>query len=126
MKVTLYPTLDETLELHRNLIDRFGGSPGVRDLGLLQSALGRPQSGYYSSLSLQAAALIQSLALNHGSVDGNKRVAFALTAIFVRMNGYRLRVTPDNGESFLIEKVIQGKADIDSISQWLEKHMKKV
>jgi death-on-curing protein len=124
MSVVLYPTLQETLELHTVLIERFGGQPGVRDLGLLQSALGRAQSGYYESLSLQAAALLQSLAPNHAFVDGNKRVAFALTAIFLRMNGYRLSVDPDNGESFIVKTVIGKKADLSELAAWLEKNMR--
>jgi death-on-curing protein len=124
MKVTLYPTLAEVLSLHEVLIRRFGGSGGVRDLGLLESALMRPQTGYYKSLSLQAAALLQSLCQNHAFVDGNKRVAFAVTAIFLRMNGFRLSVEPDNGESFLIKDVIQRKASIEVIAKWLERHMK--
>lgn len=126
MKTTLYPTLAETLELHLRLIERFGGKPGVRDHGLLESALMRPQTGYYKSLSLQAAALMQSLAQNHSFIDGNKRVAFASTAIFLRMNGYRLKVDADNGESFLIEEVIKRKISIEAIAKWLEKHMRSV
>jgi len=125
MKPTLYPTIAEVINLHEQLIERFGGTPGIRDKGLLQSALARPQSGYYSSLSLEAAALLQSLAQNHAFVDGNKRVAFALAAIFLRMNGFRLIVNPDNGEHFIIIEVIQNKADINVIATWLEKHMKK-
>ena len=126
MKATLYPTLAETLELHTRLIERFGGKDGVRDMGLLESALMRPQTGYYKSLSLEAAALLQSLAQNHPFIDGNKRVAFASTAIFLRMNNYRLKVSPDNGESFIIEQVIQKKADISILADWLEKHMQAV
>jgi death-on-curing protein len=126
MKSILYPTLTETLELHARLIDRFGGKGGVRDMGLLESALMRPQTGYYKTLSLDAAALLQSLSQNHAFVDGNKRVAFATTAIFLRMNGYRLKVDADNGESFLIEKVIKKKAELNDIADWLEKHMKAV
>ncbi len=122
--MTLYPTLEETLELHLRLIERFGGKPGVRDLGLLQSALGRPKSGYYNSLSLQAAALLQSLSLNHSFIDGNKRVAFALTAIFLIMNGQRLKVSADSGESFLIEKIIKDKVDLEVIAEWLEHNSK--
>lgn len=126
MKATLFPTLAEVLELHKILIERFGGSSGVRDLGLLESALMRPQTGYYASLSLEAAALMQSLCQNHDFVDGNKRIAFAVTAIFLRMNNYRLKLDADYGESFLIEQVIQKKASIDNIASWLEKHMKNV
>lgn len=124
--MTLYLTLEETLHLHQRLLERFGGLSGVRDLGLLQSALARPQTGYYESLSLQAAALLQSLALNHSFVDGNKRVAFAATAIFLLMNGQRLKVSPDNGESFLIEKVIQAKIDLQVIATWIETHCTQV
>ena len=126
MSYILYPTLTETLELHTRLIERFGGKGGVRDMGLLESALMRPQTGYYKSLSLQAAALLQSLTQNHAFIDGNKRVAFASTAIFLRMNGYRLKVDADNGESFLINRVIKNKAEINEIADWLEKHMKAV
>lgn len=126
MNVTLYPTLAETLELHSRLIERFGGKDGVRDMGLLESALKRPQSGYYQSLSLEAAALLQSLTQNHSFIDGNKRVAFATTAIFLRMNGFRLKVDADNGEEFMIETVIKKRASIEIISSWLEKSMQKV
>lgn len=126
MKVTLYPTLAEVLRLHEVLIARFGGSAGIRDLGLLESALMRPQTGYYETLSLQAAALLQSLCQNHAFVDGNKRIAFAVTAIFLRMNGFRLKVDADNGESFLIEEVIKKKASLPVIVKWLESHMKAV
>ncbi len=125
-KVVLYPTLEEALELHRVVLNRFGGRDGVRDLGLLQSALGRPQTGYYATLSLQAAALLESLARNYSFTDGNKRMAFALAAIFLRLNGYRLRVDAHEGERFLIEDVIQKKVPIEKIVDWLEHHMKAV
>lgn len=123
MAVTLYPTLHEALALHEALIARFGGTLGVRDMGALESALHRPQSGYYERLSQQAAALMHSLAMNHAFVDGNKRVAFALTAVFLRMNGYRLVVTADVAEAFLIEEVIVNRASTDVIEPWLAEHM---
>ncbi len=122
MTPTLYPTLDEALELHSVLLARFGGAGGVRDLGLLESALSRPQTGYYDTLTLQAAALLQSLVMNHAFVDGNKRVAFALTAIFLRMNGPRLRVPADEGERFLIDSVIARRVELADIASWLERH----
>ena len=126
IQAVLFPTLQETLELHKQLTRRFGGSAGVRDLGLLESALTRPQTGYYDTLSMQAAALLQSLCQNHCFVDGNKRVAFACTAIFLRMNGYRLGVNPDAGESFLIGQIIRRKIAIEDIATWLETGMKKI
>ncbi len=126
MKLVLYPSTKETIELHRRLIERFGGKEGVRDLGLLESALWRPQTGYYETLTLQAAALLQSLTQNHPFIDGYKRVAFAITAIFLRMNGYRLIVDPDNGEDFIINKVTGQRVSIEIIATWLEKHLHKV
>lgn len=125
MKTTLFPTLEECLTLHEELLRRFGGQGGLRDPGMLESALARPRSGYYATLSAQAAALLQSLAMNHAFTDGNKRVAFALTAIFLRMNGYRLPVSPPEGERFLVRRVIEGRADLDEITGWIESHMRK-
>lgn len=126
MKLTLFPTLEETLELHRLVLERFGGQPGIRDLGMLQSALGRPQTGYYDTLWQQAAALLQSLAMNHAFIDGNKRVAFALTATFLRMNKHRLVVTATDGEAFLLQTVIADRADVAEIAGWLESHTRPV
>lgn len=120
---TRYPSLAETLYLHTRLLERFGGATGIRDPGLLESALMRPRSGYYHSLSEQAAALLQSLCQNHAFVDGNKRVAFATTAVFLRINGYRLAVAADEGERFLIEEVIRDHADLTRIRAWIEERM---
>jgi len=124
IQTVLFLSLQETLELHQQLIQRFGGLKGVRDMGLLESALVRPQTGYYETLSMQAAALLQSLCQNHCFIDGNKRVAFAGTAIFLRMNGYHLRVRADDGESFLIDQVIKKGISIEDIATWLEGRMK--
>jgi death-on-curing protein len=123
MKSALFPSLQETLELHRQLIQRFGGASGVRDMGLLESALLRPQTGYYETLSMQAAALLQSLCQSHCFMDGNKRVAFATSAIFLRLNGYRLKLDAREGESFIVNEVIGKKADIEAIADWLEARM---
>lgn len=125
MRKTLYLTLAETLELHICLIERFGGKLGVRDKGLLESALMRPRTGYYETLPLQAAALLQSLVMNHAFIDGNKRVAFASTLIFLKMNGFSLPVSADDGEHFLIEIVINQRADLETIARWLESNIKE-
>jgi death-on-curing protein len=125
MPATKFPTLDETLELHRVLIERFGGSLGVRDLGALESALFRPQTGYYATLALQAGSLMQSLAMNHPFVDGNKRVAFALTAVFLRMNGYRLVVSADDAERFVLDVLIGAHASLEQIAGWLTDHLQR-
>jgi death-on-curing protein len=96
--VISYPTVDEVIAVHAQLIARFGGSLGVRDRGGLESALARPQSGYYNDIIQEAAALWESLSQNHPFVDGNKRVAVTVTAAFLRVNGYRLEF--DDIEAF--------------------------
>jgi death-on-curing protein len=89
--VTSYPTVGEVIAVHARLIARFGGAPGIRDRGALESALARPQSGYYADLIQEAAALWESLSQNHPFVDGNKRVAVTTRAAFLRVNGYPRR-----------------------------------
>ncbi|MFT3923198.1 MAG: type II toxin-antitoxin system death-on-curing family toxin [Myxococcales bacterium] len=126
MDTTLYLSLEEVLTLHTALIARHGGAPGVRDKGLVESALARARSGYYNSLSEQAAALLQSFAMNHAFVDGNKRVAWASSMVFLRMNGYRVRVSADDAERFLIDQIIVGRAEIAAIAGRLEGHMSAV
>jgi death on curing protein len=123
---TLYLTLDELLALHAALIARHGGANGVRDMGLVESALARTRSGYYESLSEQAAALLQSFAMNHAFIDGNKRVAWAASTVFLRINGYRVRVSADDAERFLVDRVITGRAEIAPIAEWLERSMHAV
>jgi death-on-curing protein len=125
MTPAFYLSVEEALELHLMLIEQFGGSHGVRDRGLVESAIYRLQSGYYTSLSVQAAALLHSFALNHAFVDGNKRVAFAAAAVFLSVNGFRLEVNPTDGEAFIVQKVIQDKVDLEAISEWLESHMRR-
>lgn len=88
--MTRYVTTADALFFHKMLIERCGGSPGVRDFGALESALRRPQSGYYESVIHEAAALFESVVQNHPFVDGNKRVAFAVVDVFLRINGLRL------------------------------------
>lgn len=69
-------SLDESLAIHERLLEKFGGPPGVRDMGMLESALYRPQTGYYDDITSMSAALFESLLMNHPFVDGNKRAAF--------------------------------------------------
>ena len=90
--MTRYLTVDEVLYLHKAGIDKFGGSAGLRDRAALESAILRPQSGYYDDLISEAAALLESLAINHPFIDGNKRVAFSVTDIFLRLNGLYLQI----------------------------------
>ncbi|MCY3969680.1 MAG: type II toxin-antitoxin system death-on-curing family toxin [Acidobacteria bacterium] len=112
-------TLDELLALHERLIERFGGSAGVRDLGLAESALFRPKSGYYDDVVEMAAALFESLLMNHAFVDGNKRIAFFATDVFLRMNGWKLEVETREAYEFLIGGLEAGTLDRDALDEWL-------
>ena len=89
-----YLTLNEVLEIHRILINRYGGASGIRDLNGLESALYRPQTGYYADTIAEAAALMESIVINHPFIDGNKRVAFAVTDVFLRINGFKIVEQP--------------------------------
>jgi death-on-curing protein len=117
-----YLTVADALALHAVLIMRYGGADGVRDMGALESALFRPQTGYYKDLIEEAAALLESLAINHPFIDGNKRAAFAVTDTFLRINKFHFTV--DSGAIYkkLIELFDTGKFRFDV----LEERMRKV
>ena len=112
-------THDELLEIHARLIERFGGETGMRDPGLLDSALFRPQTGYYADLVEMGSALFESLIMNHPFVDGNKRIAFFATDVFLRLNGFKLDVTADEAHPFLIGLLEDGKCNYDNLLPWI-------
>ncbi len=112
-------TVDEVLALHEILIARFGGSPGIRDQGLLESALYRPRTGYYPDLPAMAAALFESLLMNHAFVDGNTRIAFFATDVFLRMNGWKMEVDDKEALVFLLGLLELGKADFVHLEPWI-------
>lgn len=119
-------TLDEALALHERLIERFGGASGVRDQGLLESALFRPQTGYYEDLSEMAAAMFESLIRNHAFVDGNKRIAFFATDVFLRMNGWRLEVDGKEADRFLRGLLERQQCDFDHLLPWIRRALRKL
>jgi death-on-curing protein len=96
-----YLSLEEVIEIHQELIKQYGGKEGIRDKSSLESALMRPQCGYYETLSQEGAALFESLLFNHPFIDGNKRVAYTVLDIFLNKNGYCLSITPEAGEHFI-------------------------
>jgi death-on-curing protein len=120
--VTDYLTLAEVRAMHEDLIARYGGSPGIRDLGLLEAALFRPQSGYYKDLIAEAAALWESLSQNHLFVDGNKRVAFAAMYTFLRANGMTLTADADTTFAFVDCLYQTGRFSFNQLEPWLRAH----
>jgi death on curing protein len=118
--VTEYVSTGDALFFHKQLIERYGGASGVRDLGALESALHRPQTGYYDTFIEQAAALFESLLQNHPLVDGNKRVAFAVVDVFVRINGYRLASSSESIYEDLITFFANQTVDMEHWVPWLK------
>ena len=121
-----YLTVEQVLFLHARLIAETGGSHGVRDLGLLQSAIARPQASFegvdlYPDLFTQAAALLDSLARNHPFIDGNKRTAIAAAALFLRRNGYQLTASNKEVVTFMMA-VAQGELSLEAMTDWLRQH----
>ena len=118
-----YLTLEDALYIHAEQLRLFGGAEGVRDLGLIESVLLRPQTGYYSDLVEQAAALWESLAMNHGFVDGNKRVAFACVDIFLGLNRARLEAGVEDVIAFIYRHLEAGTFRKPVLEEWLREHV---
>ena len=117
-----YLDLVDILALHERQIEAFGGAPGIRDAGLIEAALARPQSGYYRDRIEEAAALWESLTMNHGFIDGNKRVGFAATYVFLRINGLLINASVKSTHKFVVGKLEAGMFNKDVLEQWLRKH----
>lgn len=120
--MTYYPSVEEVLAAHALVIARFGGSDGLRDRGALESALARPQTGYYADLVEEAAALWESLSQIHPFVDGNKRIAITVTAAFLRVNGYRLVFEDRSAYEFMIGLYESGAFRFAELERWLRAH----
>ena len=125
-KCVAFLSRDEVLEIHGALLARFGGPPGVRDLGLLESALYRPQTGYYADLAEMAAALFESLIMNHPFVGGNERVAFFATDVFLRLNGYKLEVNAIKAHRFLVELLENNTCSYEYLLPWIRLHVVEI
>ena len=120
--MTDYLTVADILAIHEDLINRYGGSHGVRDMGALEAALFRPQTGYYQDLTEEAAALWESLAQNHPFVDGNKRIAFAGTYVFLAANGITINADPLKAYDFIIGLYDTQTFTFDRLLEWLKVH----
>jgi len=122
--VTYYPGIEELISAHSRLIARFGGTLGIRDHAALESALARPQTGYYDNLIQEAAALWESLSQNHPFLDGNKRTAITVTAAFLSVNGYKLEFEDATAFQFMIELYESGTFRFAKLEAWLRQHVR--
>lgn len=124
--MTRYLSFAEVLELHRSVIERWGGASGIRDLGALESALAQPRQSFagqdlYPDVTSKAAALCFSLVLNHPFVDGNKRIGHAAMETFLMVNGHELRAPVDEQERIMLD-LAAGRLTRDAFSEWVKQH----
>ncbi|MBQ2930536.1 MAG: type II toxin-antitoxin system death-on-curing family toxin [Clostridia bacterium] len=121
------PTLDQVILIHERLILLTGGADGIRDLGLVDSALARATASFsgveaHPSLISKAAAICCGLTKNHGFIDGNKRIGITTMLMIMRRNAVPLSYTQDE----LIHlglSIAQGKFDVPEVEAWLQTHI---
>lgn len=118
----IYLTVGEVLQIHHQQIENYGGGHGIRDRALLESAVFRPQIGYYNTVAEEAATLMESLASHHPFLDGNKRVAFAAMHTFLLVNGFDLEVQPLAAYEFMMQSISTGEFRFGLILEWINKH----
>ena len=119
-----FPTVRTILAIHDILIAETGGALGLRDVGALESAIMRPQIGYYDGIIEEAAALMESLAINHPFVDGNKRIAFAAADTFLLMNGYFIDCDSLEAYEFFIGLFDTNSFRFAELADWLSDNVR--
>ena len=119
-----YPVLEDVLAIHEDQIRRFGGAPGIRDMGLVEMGLFRPQTGYYKDVIEEAAALWESFMQNHPFIDENKRTAFAVLYVFLRVNGYQIIPNAKEIETFIYTLFDTNAAKFENLDAWLRNNTK--
>ena len=122
-----YLTVDEVLALHSRIIASSGGSPGVREPNVLDSAVAQPQMTFggvdlYSTVARKAAALGHSLISNHPFIDGNKRVGHAAMEVMLLLNGHEIVASVDEQEEVIIA-VASGTMSRDEFASWVEQRV---
>ena len=122
----IFLTLEELLIIHQHLIDEFGGSYGLRDPKALEAAAMRPQTGYYKNIFEEAAALMESLAMNHPFIDGNKRMAFFAADTFLRMNGYYIDCDDQEAYDYFMSLFESSSFKFEKLSVWIRQNSKSL
>ena len=121
-----YLTVAEVYRMEHRLIELFGGLHGIRDAGAIEAAVFRPQTGYYDSVEEEAAALMESLGMNHGFIDGNKRIAFTAADVFLGRNGFYLEVATEDGHEFIEGSIARQEFRFGKILDWIRQHLKRL
>lgn len=119
-------TVEDVLFLHTKSIEFYGGSDGLRDQGLLESAISRPYQTFdneylYPDIFTKAAAILESIVINHPFIDGNKRTRFLAMFALLRQENYKLSATEEQAYDFTI-KVSKGAIDFEEIVNWIRSY----
>jgi len=122
MSEVYYLDIEDVLAIHAKQIKRFGGANGIRDAGLIETALLRPQTGYYKGITEETAATWESLTMNHGFVDGNKRIGFACAYTFLAINGIRINAAPKEVLTFIYHHLEARTFTKDNLDAWLQEN----
>jgi len=122
-------SISEVILIQDILIDKFAGLRGIRDMGLLESAVSRPfqtfdNNDLYPTVIKKAAALIESVVTNHPFIDGNKRIGYVIMRLFLLDNGFDIISKQDDKYDFVI-KIATGKLDFEKICAWIEEHVQE-
>ena len=118
-----YLTAIEVLSIHKILIQKYGGMDGIRDMGALEAALFRPQTGYYEDIIEEAAALWESLSQNHPFLDGNKRTALAVTYTFLTLNGHKPKINVEEAIKYINDLYNSNQFEFKNIEKWLRNEL---
>ena len=121
--------LDQAIGIHQVIIEKFGGANGIKDRGVLEAALNRPyatfdQKDLYPSPVEKAAAILESILINHPFIDGNKRTGYVLMRLTLMEGGMDIKASQKEKYEFVI-KVSEGKLDISRIKEWIASHIRK-
>jgi death-on-curing protein len=122
-------SISEIILIQDILIEKFGGTRGIRDKGLLESAISRPFQTFdgidlYSTEIKKAAALIESIITNHPFLDGNKRIGYVIMRLYLLDSGLDIISSQSDKYDFVI-KIASSKSDFDEICNWINDHLKK-
>lgn len=111
--------MGDALEAHDQAL-RYGGRDGIADLGMVDSAISRPYTGYHRRIERKAAALLESMAQNHGFIDGNKRTAVMLVDLLIAGSGYHLNLNPGEEIDDLVLEVVNRQRNYDDLVDWFK------
>lgn len=117
-------TLADAMTAHDMALS-FGGRDGINSLHLIESALGRPYSGYHRSITAKAAALLESMVGNHGFIDGNKRTAWLLVELLVARSGYLFAFEEDERVDDFVVAVAAGQIDFAAMDRWFAQRIRR-